>query len=166
VLASSAPIRWGLVAKRYGATVTLLHVILRRGWPIKNAENPRTTLKKLEAGIAKQGLFTAIPHNLLVKKGNAWSVVSQVLTQRKIDLVVTGTHGRTGLEMFWIGSFAEAIFRRARCPVLTVGPLNRPPEPGATLKSVLFATDFSDESEAAEPMPLLWPEPMVRSSRC
>jgi nucleotide-binding universal stress UspA family protein len=140
-----------LLARRYRATITLLHVILPGHWPIKNAEKPRTTLKRLEAGLAQKGLFTAIPHSLLVKQGSAWSVVSQVLTQRKIDLIVTGTHGRPGWEMIWMGSFAETVFRRARCPVLTVGPRNRPPEPDAALKSVLFATDFSDESEAAEP---------------
>jgi len=42
-----------------------------------------------------------------------------------IDLVVMGTHGRTGLEHALMGSIAERVVRRATCPVLTV----RPPAP-------------------------------------
>ncbi len=41
------------------------------------------------------------------------------------DLLVLGTHGRTGLEHALMGSIAERVVRRARCPVLTV----RPPKP-------------------------------------
>ena len=38
------------------------------------------------------------------------------------DLIVIGTHGRTGLSRLLMGSIAEAIVRRASCPVLTVKP--------------------------------------------
>lgn len=38
------------------------------------------------------------------------------------DLIVMGTHGRTGLEHFLIGSVAEKVVRKAPCPVLTVRP--------------------------------------------
>jgi nucleotide-binding universal stress UspA family protein len=39
-----------------------------------------------------------------------------------MDLVVVGTHGRTGLEHALMGSVAERVVRRAHCPVLTVRP--------------------------------------------
>jgi nucleotide-binding universal stress UspA family protein len=39
-----------------------------------------------------------------------------------VDLVVVGTHGRTGLEHALMGSVAERVVRRAHCPVLTVRP--------------------------------------------
>ena len=38
------------------------------------------------------------------------------------DLIVIGTHGRTGLKHMLIGSVAERVVRRAPCPVLTVRP--------------------------------------------
>jgi nucleotide-binding universal stress UspA family protein len=41
---------------------------------------------------------------------------------RAVDLLVLGTHGRTGLEHALMGSIAERVVRRARCPVLTVRP--------------------------------------------
>ena len=37
-----------------------------------------------------------------------------------VDLIVMGTHGRTGLAHMMIGSVAEKVVRRAPCPVLTV----------------------------------------------
>ena len=42
--------------------------------------------------------------------------------EKGIDLLVLGTHGRTGLEHALMGSVAERVVRRARCPVLTVRP--------------------------------------------
>ncbi len=42
------------------------------------------------------------------------------------DLVVVGTHGRTGIRHAILGSVAERVVRRARCPVLTVHPEGRP----------------------------------------
>lgn len=68
-----------------------------------------------------------------------------------IDLLVVGTHGRTGLSRLLLGSVAQQFFHYVRCPVLTVGPRS----PGAAahlqLKRVLFSTDLSAESFAAIP---------------
>jgi nucleotide-binding universal stress UspA family protein len=41
---------------------------------------------------------------------------------RGVDLLVLGTHGRTGIEHALMGSIAERVVRRAHCPVLTVRP--------------------------------------------
>jgi nucleotide-binding universal stress UspA family protein len=47
------------------------------------------------------------------------------------DLVVMGTHGRTGLSHLLLGSVAEGVVRRAACPVLTVrGPMNESADAG------------------------------------
>jgi universal stress protein A len=43
------------------------------------------------------------------------------------DLIVMGTHGRTGLSRLLIGSVAEAVLRRAACPVLTIRVPTRTP---------------------------------------
>jgi len=42
--------------------------------------------------------------------------------EAEIDLIVIGTHGRTGVAHFVIGSVAERVVRHATCPVLTVRP--------------------------------------------
>jgi nucleotide-binding universal stress UspA family protein len=67
-------------------------------------------------------------------------------------LIVIGTKGRTGLERALLGSAAEEIFRRAPCPVLTVGPhISRDTERRLEMKEILYATDFSPESLSALP---------------
>jgi len=69
-----------------------------------------------------------------------------------IDLIVIGTHGRTGAGKLLMGSVAEAIFRQAPCPVLTVGPeVSGEPASVADLHEILVPVDFSPESLAALP---------------
>jgi nucleotide-binding universal stress UspA family protein len=53
-------------------------------------------------------------------EGPARQVIPSVAQDRKFDLVVVGTHGRTGLAHAVIGSVAEAVVRHSKVPVLTV----------------------------------------------
>ena len=48
-----------------------------------------------------------------------------IATDRGADLIVIGTHGRTGLKRVLMGSVAEAVMRLAGCPVLTVKQANK-----------------------------------------
>jgi nucleotide-binding universal stress UspA family protein len=65
------------------------------------------------------------------------------------DLVVMGTHGRTGIKRLLVGSVAERVLRTAPCPVMVV-PLHDvvPPET-VSFKHIVCAIDFSDSSLAA-----------------
>lgn len=99
----------------------------------------------------------AVPHQVYLRHGEIPSVVSSMVQELEIDLVIAGTHGRTGLGRLIMGSVAEEILRQARCPVLTVGPnvvgasvrtLGRfgcDAKP-AEIRDVLYATDFRHES--------------------
>jgi nucleotide-binding universal stress UspA family protein len=55
--------------------------------------------------------------------------ILRVADETRCDLIVLGTHGRTGLSRLLVGSVAEHVMRRASCPVLTVRHL--PPGGGA-----------------------------------
>jgi nucleotide-binding universal stress UspA family protein len=57
-------------------------------------------------------------HQLLI--GHPADAIVDFAKTHDIDLIVMGTHGRTGLARFVMGSIAEAVVRRADCPVLTV----------------------------------------------
>jgi universal stress protein A len=52
--------------------------------------------------------------------GEPAAAVVQAATDRAVDLIVLGTHGRHGLAHLMLGSVAEAVVRTAPCPVLTV----------------------------------------------
>jgi nucleotide-binding universal stress UspA family protein len=62
-----------------------------------------------------------------VVEGNAAPEILRVAEESHCDVIVLGTHGRTGLARLLLGSVAEQVVRRASCPVLMVkGPF--PPE--------------------------------------
>ena len=59
------------------------------------------------------------PVDTIIRRAETWPA----------DLIVMGTHGRTGLERLLLGSVAEKVLRRAPCPVLTMPrarPVRRP----------------------------------------
>lgn len=54
--------------------------------------------------------------------GEPWREITQLAAELRSDLVVVGTHGRTGLARMALGSVAEKVVRNAGCPVLVVRP--------------------------------------------
>jgi universal stress protein A len=60
----------------------------------------------------------AVEHRL--EYGDPESVIPQIAQEIGADLIVMGTHGRTGLRRLLMGSVAEHVLRKAPCPVLTV----------------------------------------------
>jgi nucleotide-binding universal stress UspA family protein len=55
-----------------------------------------------------------------VEEGDPTTAILQVAQEAACDLIVLGTHGRTGLRRLLLGSVAEQVVRKAPCPVLTV----------------------------------------------
>lgn len=106
------------------------------------------------------GRLEAIPHHNYVRHGQVWENLAGLVEDEKIDLIVLGTHGRTGLGKLLLGSVAEDILRQAPCPVLTVGPKvsgrAKLPEFQSRgrdlapleleLRQILFATNFAQHS--------------------
>lgn len=65
--------------------------------------------------------------------GDAGDQIVQAARETRADVIVMGTHGRSGLTRFLMGSVAERVMRHAPCPVLTArGPLHLPFTPAAT----------------------------------
>jgi len=58
----------------------------------------------------------------ILKHGPAADGLVEAVTEAHADVLVVGTHGRTGLERVLLGSVAEAVVRKAPCAVLTVKP--------------------------------------------
>jgi nucleotide-binding universal stress UspA family protein len=70
--------------------------------------------------VARESLREALPATCVVKRGRAFDVITRTAKQKRIDLIVLATHGRTGLERLMLGSTAERVVRHASCPVLVV----------------------------------------------
>ncbi len=60
-----------------------------------------------------------VPYEHHLITGSPSTAIVEFATSHDVDLIVLGTHGRTGLSRLLMGSVAEAIVRRAPCPVLT-----------------------------------------------
>jgi len=143
------------IAKQYDASVTALHV---RPPVVNPMTPPGTWPADIEAAQAEDdkrrkeilSTFPGIRTELLVGEGSIHSCLNEAIEKSSADLVVMGTHGRTGLGKLLLGSVAEEIFRTVPCPVLTVGPHSDPSHGAAgKFREILYATDLSPESQSA-----------------
>ena len=145
------------IARHFGAKLNLAYVIPTDAYDLMPAaerdlalENMRRHVEEQMAGLRGTSLLKGLPHEVLIDHGNVWPMISVMVEKQEIDLIVIGTHGRRGVEKLLLGSTAEEILRCARTPLLMVGPENSvPPETEAKPQRILYATDFSPESEPA-----------------
>jgi nucleotide-binding universal stress UspA family protein len=145
------------IARSYGAKFYLTHVASAMGFTLAGgdaaalaADGADRDLRRLEENLAKTGALDGIQHEIEVCQGEVWQQLERVIEEKHVDLVVVGTHGRTGLRKVAFGSVAEAVFRHSICPVLTVGPFAPSDPPAhAVLRHILYPTDLSEESAVA-----------------
>ncbi len=55
-----------------------------------------------------------------VRKGQPYEEILKEASERKIDLIVIASHGKTGLKKYFIGSVTEKVMKEAKCPVLLI----------------------------------------------
>ncbi len=77
------------------------------------------------------------------------SEILQATKDPSIDLLVIGTRGHKGLARLVLGSTAEELIHRARCPILTIGPAVPSPKQPVNFQRIVYATDFSPEAAKA-----------------
>ncbi len=145
------------VARAYNSHMYVAHVIrpdLFQLVPPEEAlalqQSTRRHAEEQMAALLISGRLRDVPHRVLIGEGPLWPVTLSFIEEHQVDLVVVGTHGRTGARKLLLGSAAEEIFRLSPCPVLTVGPhVTVPPPEKAHIRRLLLATDFSSQSERA-----------------
>lgn len=153
--ASEAAFSYALaLGKKYGARLYPAHVVV----PFVPTESeaamvPDMLNQAVELAQAQiTDLFRGADANYerLVAQGSIDTTIPAWTTKHGIDLIVIGTHGRKGVDRFFLGSTAETVFRNATCPVLTVGPHVKPlPEAEINVTKILFATSLTKQSEPA-----------------
>lgn len=75
--------------------------------------------KQLDALVekAKKGGAQAVG---VLLEGTAWDQITRIAKSKHADMIIMGTHGRTGLAKLFLGSVAERVVGTAPCPVMTV----------------------------------------------
>jgi nucleotide-binding universal stress UspA family protein len=144
------------LGKKFGAAVFACHIItptsLVAAAPQAACylyEAEREAAEKDLAKIASSPELQGLKTKTLISSGILGDCLANEIETNNIDLVIAGTHGRTGLRRLLLGSAVEEICRTATCPVLTVGP-DQPPGP-VQFSRILFPTDLSEESMRALP---------------
>lgn len=159
---SQKPLFHGVsIARHYGAKLYVVHVVSSVGYRIAGAdalrmatEKTQAEMQQLEQALLKGGALADIPHEFIVREGEVWHQLEDVIQQKHADVVVVGTHARGGLRKLLLGSVAEQVFRQACCPVVTVGPCAHEEfliEKKQAVQPFLMATDFGAASLCALP---------------
>jgi nucleotide-binding universal stress UspA family protein len=147
------------LARRFSSTVELAHVFNPSlvttyeeaviGLPTKERRKIRKeTLEKLRDDFVSSGIET----RTVISEGH--QIAKQLLRIAKeedVDLIVTGTRSKPGVERLMLGSTAEQMIRNAECVVLTVGPNAKAVDDDAplTFRSIVYATDFTPSATKA-----------------
>jgi nucleotide-binding universal stress UspA family protein len=143
------------LARHYQSNIVALYVrppVVNPMTPVSAWEMAMTTAKELDEAhrAAMLDMFAGLPIRALVEEGPLDACFNAAIKDNDIDLLVMGTHGRTGVGKFFLGSVAEELFRIVVCPVLTVGQNVNPSRPDlGELKQILYATDLNPASERA-----------------
>ena len=110
------------LAQQFQARLTLMHVIYI---PVTTEVNLSAYFADLESG-ALQGMESyqkrveeaGRPVEMVIVRGTPFREIIETAKTKQVDLIVMGTHGRTGMQHLFIGSVAERVVRLAPCPVL------------------------------------------------
>jgi len=132
----SAPSRRALklaseLALKFGSSLTLVHVCEIPTYAGMAASLP-DLISSLEQGAARalEQLGEPVRRRLpsttsVIRTGVPWQEILEVSRETKSDLIIVGTHGRTGFARAWLGSVAEKLVRLAAVPVLTIRDSDR-----------------------------------------
>ena len=123
--ASQEALRWATsLARDSGAKLVIVHVeeppMAYGGGELymPSDEGDREQLRRALVQVVPLDAKIPFEHKLLV--GDPASAIVETAEKDDADLIVLGTHGRTGLTRLLMGSVAEAVVRRAKCPVVTI----------------------------------------------
>ncbi|HET6613646.1 MAG TPA: universal stress protein [Kofleriaceae bacterium] len=156
------------LARATGARLLLLHIVtmpeLALGLEATLADSGLEKESLISAQLASAreqlaGLETAVRERGIqvtseVRDGFADTAIGDCATALGADLVVIGTHGRTGLKRFLLGSVAERVVRLSTESVLVARAPAGPESARHGFARILVPTDFSDLAEAALTMSL------------
>jgi nucleotide-binding universal stress UspA family protein len=154
---ASAALPYALsLARQPGGKLVVAHVVAVG--PLASSFPTHVSLAATAQGVREARLsmeqlasrLKGVPHEAVVRSGDVCEEIDTVVRRESLDVVVLGTHGRTGLGKAVFGSVAEKVFRHAHFPALTIGPHVRAnPEGIVELHAILHPTDFSEEATVA-----------------
>ncbi len=143
------------IARAFGAKMFLCHI--QSGVPLSSGLAApqlyeavgKEAARHLDA-LRQQPALRGLELKLVLASGKIEDEMPKIIRENGIDLLVVGTHGRTGLSKMLLGSVVEGICRVATCPMLTVNH-GTEVRPDAPFKHIFFSTNLSTLSKKALP---------------
>ena len=115
------------LARSYGATLHVMHVIedMLAIYGPEFGLTLRPIEQNIEAAVQRDLDSRTASRNdsfrtVVVRASNVSHAITEYAKANAIDLIIVGTHGRSAVSRFLMGSVAERVVRTAPCPVLTV----------------------------------------------
>lgn len=151
--ASDAAVNYAAgLASIYDAEIHLLHVIVpvvTGGFEysidasaiMKSMEEGATReINKLVATVKATGVFVKSE----VRVGDVYDTIKSTIEAVKPDMIVMGTHGRRGVERWFLGSTTEKLMRHSPVPLVTISATGERSFEAPRFRRILVTTDFSD----------------------
>jgi len=140
------------LARKFGSSVYLWHIVMPsqltigapEAAPSLDESEWRSSAEELNE-IAHRPEFDGLNVKAILPGGTVHDELIRIVNENRIDLILVGTHGRTGTRRPMAGSVAEQVCGSASCPVLTVGP-NTVLNDMTLFQRILVPIDFSEES--------------------
>jgi nucleotide-binding universal stress UspA family protein len=134
------------LAEQYGAELHAVCVVEAFGLSTieERKAREREADERLE-GLAERAADAGVDCETERRVGFADKELLAAVEESEVDLLVMGTHGRTGIQRFLLGSIAGQVVRHAPTPVFTTGAIDEP----WRVERVLVATDGSENAEVA-----------------
>jgi nucleotide-binding universal stress UspA family protein len=144
------------LSRWYDSEITLLHVLPRvpvlyggfvpveQDFPL-GPEVRRIATEEMETFV-RPARDAGARTQILIEEGDPVRDILRRAREQKADLLVLGTHGRSGFDRWVLGSVTEKVLRKAACPVLTVPPARDGAPTTAVFRQILCAIDFSASS--------------------
>ena len=155
---SSAALNYGLsFAHRYSAHAEIVYVLPTDEFALAGPEAltaakdaARRDVLELKTRLRSSQPFEEdVDYRISMLEGSAADCLLQWAREKRIDLIVVGTHGRGGLGKIILGSVAEKVFRHSSVPVLTIGPHIHPPREIGAARCILAPCDLTPRSHPA-----------------
>lgn len=151
---SDHALQWAIgLARAHNSKLCVFHVVVPDVLTYMTPDSPAAALDLKENWAREEmqrleGRLAGIPHETRISQGsNVWSVVDAEVQGLHSDLLVLGTHGRTGLGKLLLGSVAESVLRHSVVPVLSVRAEVQKGEKPGKFRRVLLASNFTAGSE-------------------
>jgi nucleotide-binding universal stress UspA family protein len=140
------------LASNYEADLRLLHVVspigplvegslVTAGDVIESMEKEST--RRLARTVSNMKAAGISVHSE-IRIGNIHDEIRKAIKRYKPDLVAMGTHGRHGVERWFMGSVTERLLRHTSVPLFTTSTTRKPGRAVSMFRRILVATDFSE----------------------